>query len=55
MSVILIFLLEIIVVGTGDKSLRLDPKIQSYLRKHNIALEVQDTVSKLYYLSSTGQ
>lgn len=38
-------MLEIVVVGTGDKSSRLDPKIQSYLRKHYISLEVQDTVS----------
>lgn len=40
-------MLEIVVVGTGDKSSRLDPEIQSYLRKHYISLEVQDTVSCL--------
>ena len=33
------------VVGTGEKILRLDPEIQSYLKKRNILLEVQDTVS----------
>ena len=38
-------MLEIVVVGTGDKSSCLDPEIQSYLRKHYISLEVQDTVS----------
>ena len=37
--------LEIVVVGTGEKILRLDPEIHSYLKKHNILLEVQDTVS----------
>jgi len=34
-----------VVVGTGEKILRLDPKIQSYMKKRNILLEVQDTVS----------
>lgn len=33
------------VVGTGEKILRLDPKIHSYMKKRNILLEVQDTVS----------
>ena len=33
------------VVGTGEKILRLDPEIHSYLKKRNILLEVQDTVS----------
>ena len=37
--------LEIVVVGTGEKILRLDPEIHSYLKRHNILLEVQDTVS----------
>ena len=32
-------------MGTGEKILRLDPEIHSYLKKHNILLEVQDTVS----------
>lgn len=43
-------MLEIVVVGTGDKSSRLDPKIQSYLRKHYISLEVQDTVSGFHLM-----
>ena len=33
------------VVGTGEKILRLDPEIHSYFKKRNILLEVQDTVS----------
>ena len=38
--------LEIVVIGTGDKLFRLDPEIQTHMRKkHNILLEVQDTVS----------
>lgn len=37
--------LEIVVLGTGEKILRLDPEIHSYLKKRNILLEVQDTVS----------
>ena len=37
--------LEIVVVGTGEKILRLDPEIHKYMKKHNILLEVQDTVS----------
>ena len=32
------------VVGTGEKILRLDPKIHNYMKKRNILLEVQDTV-----------
>lgn len=36
---------EIVVVGTGEKILRLDPEIHSYLKKHNILLEVQDTAN----------
>jgi len=37
--------IEIVVVGTGEKILRLDPEIRSYLKKHNILLEVQDTAN----------
>ena len=37
--------LEIVVVGTGEKILHLDPEIHNYLKRHNILLEVQDTVS----------
>ncbi|XP_015775103.1 PREDICTED: NADH dehydrogenase [ubiquinone] 1 alpha subcomplex assembly factor 3-like isoform X3 [Acropora digitifera] len=38
--------IEIVVVGTGDKLFRLDPKLHSYMRKqHNILLEVQATAN----------
>ena len=46
-------MLEIVVVGTGDKFSRLDPKIQSYLSKHYISLEVQDTVSGFHLIFSS--
>lgn len=40
------FAVEIVVVGTGERLFRLDPKLHTYMRKqHNILLEVQDTVS----------
>ena len=45
------FCLEIVVLGTGEKILHLDPEIQSYLKKRNILLEVQDTVSYIIRLS----
>ncbi|KAJ7334374.1 hypothetical protein OS493_014685 [Desmophyllum pertusum] len=37
--------IEIVVVGTGEKILHLNPEIHSYLKKHNILLEVQDTAN----------
>lgn len=37
---------EIVVIGTGDKLFRLDPEIQTHMRKkHNVLLEVQDTAN----------
>ena len=42
-------LLEIVVVGTGEKILRLPPEINSYMKKHNILLEIQDTVSSIIH------
>ena len=38
------FCSDIIVIGTGDKVIRLDEKIHREMRKRRIALEVQDTV-----------
>ncbi|XP_058951222.1 NADH dehydrogenase [ubiquinone] 1 alpha subcomplex assembly factor 3 [Pocillopora verrucosa] len=35
--------IEIVVVGTGEKIIRLPPEINNYMKKHNILLEVQDT------------
>lgn len=31
------------VLGTGEKILRLPPEIKNYMKKYNILLEVQDT------------
>jgi len=36
---------EILVVGTGDKIVRLSPDVIKHMKEHNIMLEVQDTVS----------
>lgn len=36
--------LDIIVIGTGDKVVKLDKEIHREMRKKRIALEVQDTV-----------
>jgi len=36
---------EILVVGTGDKIVRLSPDVQKHMKQNNILLEVQDTVS----------
>ena len=39
------FRLDIIVIGTGDKVVRLPEEIHREMRKNQVALEVQDTVS----------
>lgn len=36
---------EILVVGTGDRIVRLSPEVIKHMKEHNIMLEVQDTVS----------
>lgn len=36
--------LEIVVVGTGDRTERLQPQVLQALRQRGIAVEVQDTV-----------
>lgn len=43
-------LVEIVVVGTGEKIIRLPPEINNYMKKHNILLEVQDTVSSFIHV-----
>lgn len=37
--------LEIVVVGTGDRTERLQPQVLRAMRQRGIAVEVQDTVS----------
>lgn len=37
--------LEIVVVGTGDRTERLQPQVMEAMRQRGIAVEVQDTVS----------
>lgn len=37
--------LEIVVVGTGDRTERLQPQVLQALKQRGIAVEVQDTVS----------
>ena len=52
-SDLLIFAAEIVVVGTGEKLFRLDPKLQRSMREqHNILLEVQDSVSCVFWFYS---
>ncbi|KXJ21824.1 NADH dehydrogenase [ubiquinone] 1 alpha subcomplex assembly factor 3 [Exaiptasia diaphana] len=35
--------IEILVVGTGDRIVRLSPDVHKHMKQHNVMLEVQDT------------
>lgn len=42
--------LDILVIGTGDRVVRLDKAVHEAMRKKGIALEIQDTVKHISIL-----
>lgn len=45
-------LTEVLVLGTGARTERLDPNVLNFLKKKGIAVEVQDTVNAVSTLVS---
>lgn len=46
--------IEIVVVGTGDRTERLQPQVLRAMRQRGIAVEVQDTKRRFSYLLAEG-
>lgn len=53
-SPLVAFAVEIVVVGTGDRTERLQPQVLKAMRQRGIAVEVQDTVSLVTWSLQDG-
>jgi hypothetical protein len=51
---VFIVCLEILVLGLGDQSSRLDVNIHNFLRSKGIAVEIQSTVRHIHNIARSG-